>query len=163
MLRKVDRNVGRPKKSSDGQTNLEKAIEAGHLKRDTAHRYEVMDHCPTDDMEAHFINCRARRKENAVRLPTSKEVYRLGLNEMNRDLTAEWVSDGRHSFSVVSRIRHFPDRFTASIISELGIVFNLRLGDGLAPKTIDGGAVEVLAQDALTAPLVAVAAQDDED
>ncbi len=44
------------------------------------------------------------------------------------------------------------------------VIFNLRLGDGLAPKTIDGGAVEVLAQDALTAPLVAVAAaQDDED
>ncbi len=43
------------------------------------------------------------------------------------------------------------------------VVFNLRLGDGLAPETIDGGAVEVLAQDALTAPLVAVAAQDDED
>ncbi len=41
--------------------------------------------------------------------------------------------------------------------------FNLRLGDGLAPKTIDGGAVEVLAQDALTSPLVAVAAQDDKD
>ena len=36
------------------------------------------------------------------------------------------------------------------------------LGDGLAPKTIDGGAVEVLAQDALTAPLVAIAAQGDE-
>ncbi len=43
------------------------------------------------------------------------------------------------------------------------VIFNLRLGDGLAPKTIDGGAVEVLAQDALTAPLVAVAAQDDKD
>ena len=42
------------------------------------------------------------------------------------------------------------------------VIFNLRLGDGLAPETIDGGAVEVLAQDALTAPLVAVAAQDDE-
>ena len=41
------------------------------------------------------------------------------------------------------------------------VVFNLRLGDGL--KAIDGGAVEVLAQDALTAPLVAVAAQGDED
>ena len=86
MLRKVDRKVGRPKKLSDDQTKLEKAIEAGHLKRDTAHRYEVMDHCPTDDMEAHFTNCRARRKENTVRLPTSKEVYKLGLSEMNRGL-----------------------------------------------------------------------------
>ncbi len=43
------------------------------------------------------------------------------------------------------------------------VVFNLRLGDGLAPKTINGGAVEVLAQDALTATAVAVAAQGDED
>ncbi len=42
------------------------------------------------------------------------------------------------------------------------VVFNLRLGDGLAPKTIDGGAVEVLAQEALTTPLVAIAAQGDE-
>ncbi len=42
------------------------------------------------------------------------------------------------------------------------VIFNLRLGDGLESKTIDGGAVEVLAQDALTAPLVAVAAQDNE-
>ncbi len=36
------------------------------------------------------------------------------------------------------------------------VIFNLRLGDGLVP--IDGGAVEVLAQDALTAPVVAIAA-----
>ncbi len=43
------------------------------------------------------------------------------------------------------------------------VIFNLRLGDGLAPKTIGGGAVEVLAQDTLTASLMAVAAQDDKD
>jgi hypothetical protein len=34
------------------------------------------------------------------------------------------------------------------------VIFNLRLGDGIAPKVIDGGAVEVL-PDALTGPLVA--------
>jgi len=32
------------------------------------------------------------------------------------------------------------------------VIFNLRLGDGLAPKTIDGGAVEVLPE-ALAAPV----------
>lgn len=42
------------------------------------------------------------------------------------------------------------------------VVFNLRLGDGLAPETIDGGAVEVL-PDPLTAPVIAIAMQDDED
>ncbi len=40
------------------------------------------------------------------------------------------------------------------------VVFNLRLGDGM--KTIDDGAVEVL-PDALAAPVVAIAAQDDAD
>ncbi len=41
------------------------------------------------------------------------------------------------------------------------VIFNLRLGDGIAPKVIDGGAVEVL-PDALTGPLVAIATQDEE-
>ena len=40
------------------------------------------------------------------------------------------------------------------------VVFNLRLGDGIQPKTIDG---EVVVQDALTAPLVAIATQDEEE
>ncbi len=40
------------------------------------------------------------------------------------------------------------------------MVFNLRLGDGM--KTIDDAAVEVL-PDALAAPVVAIAAQDDAD
>ena len=39
------------------------------------------------------------------------------------------------------------------------VIFNLRLGDGIAPKVIDGGAVEVL-PDALTGPVVAIATQD---
>ena len=41
------------------------------------------------------------------------------------------------------------------------VIFNLRLGDGMAPKVIDGGAVEVL-PDARTGPLVAIATQDEE-
>jgi hypothetical protein len=41
------------------------------------------------------------------------------------------------------------------------VIFNLRLGDGIAPKVIDGGPVEVL-PDALTGPLVAIATQDEE-
>jgi hypothetical protein len=41
------------------------------------------------------------------------------------------------------------------------VIFNLRLGDGIAPKVIDGGAVEVL-PDALTGPLAAIATQDEE-
>lgn len=44
---------------------------------------------------------------------------------------------------------------------ESPVIFNLRLGDGIQPKMIEGGAVEVL-PDALTGPVVAVAAQDDE-
>ncbi len=39
------------------------------------------------------------------------------------------------------------------------VIFNLRLGDGIAPKVING---EVVAQEALTAPLVSVATQDEE-
>ncbi len=38
------------------------------------------------------------------------------------------------------------------------VIFNLRLGDGVAPKTIE----HEPAPEALTAPLVAIAAQDDE-
>ncbi len=38
------------------------------------------------------------------------------------------------------------------------VIFNLRLGDGLAPKTIDGGTVEVSpVPDALETPLVVIA------
>ncbi len=40
------------------------------------------------------------------------------------------------------------------------VIFNLRLGDGIAPKVIDGGAVEVL-PDALAGPLAAIATQDE--
>ena len=39
------------------------------------------------------------------------------------------------------------------------VIFNLRLGDGIRPKVIDG---EVVVQDALAAPLVVIAAQDEE-
>ncbi len=39
------------------------------------------------------------------------------------------------------------------------VVFNLRLGDGM----IDGGQVETIATEALEAPLVAIATQDDEE
>ncbi len=39
------------------------------------------------------------------------------------------------------------------------VVFNLRLGDGM----VEGGAVEVLASEALTAPLVAFSGSDDAD
>ncbi len=37
------------------------------------------------------------------------------------------------------------------------VIFNLRLGDGM----IDGGTVETIATEALTAPLVAIAVQDE--
>ena len=40
------------------------------------------------------------------------------------------------------------------------VVFNLRLGDGIATKVIDG---EIVPEKALGAPLVAIATQDDED
>ncbi len=39
------------------------------------------------------------------------------------------------------------------------VIFNLRLGDGIVPKVIDG---EVVSQEAVAAPLVAMAAQDEE-
>jgi len=39
------------------------------------------------------------------------------------------------------------------------VIFNLRLGDGM----VEGGAVEVLASEALTAPLVAFSGSDDAD
>lgn len=39
------------------------------------------------------------------------------------------------------------------------VVFNLRLGDGIQAKTIDG---DVVVQDALTAPLAAIATRDEE-
>ncbi len=38
------------------------------------------------------------------------------------------------------------------------VIFNLRLGDGM----IDGGTVETIATEAVTAPLVAIATQDDD-
>ncbi|MEE8261618.1 MAG: hypothetical protein V3R83_04005 [Gammaproteobacteria bacterium] len=40
------------------------------------------------------------------------------------------------------------------------VIFNLRLGDGIATKVIDG---EIVPEKALGAPLVAIATQDDED
>ncbi len=43
--------------------------------------------------------------------------------------------------------------------SDSAVVFNLRLGDGM----VEGGAVEVLASEALTAPLVAFSGSDDAD
>ncbi len=39
------------------------------------------------------------------------------------------------------------------------VIFNLRLGDGIVPKVIDG---EVIAQEDLAGPLVAIATQDEE-
>jgi hypothetical protein len=41
------------------------------------------------------------------------------------------------------------------------VIFHLRLGDGIAPKVIDGTA-EVMPQDSLTGPLVAITAPDEE-
>ena len=78
--------------SSDGRKKSEVLENAG-FKRDASYRYEVMNHCPIDNMEAHFTACRAKRKENVVRLPTSKEVYKLGLTTMNKDLDITQVGD----------------------------------------------------------------------
>ncbi len=88
MLREVERDPGgRPEKNSfDDRTSLQHAIEAGHLKQNAAYRYQVMNHCSLDDMEAHFAECRAQRKDNVVKLATSKEIHGLGEQEMNQDI-----------------------------------------------------------------------------
>lgn len=70
----------------------------------------------------------------------------------------------------VSALREIGDRLDGKPAQALQIkgdpdspvIFNLRLGDGLPPKLIDGGQAEVMDQDALVEPLVAIATQDDE-
>ncbi len=66
----------------------------------------------------------------------------------------------------VAAIKEFGDRLDgkpAQAVAITGdpdspVIFNLRLGDGLAPKTIDGGTVEVSpVPDALETPLVVIA------
>ncbi len=85
---------GRPGKNvSHDATGFYAALESAGLKKDQAYRYQVMSHCSLEDMEAYFADCRSRRKENVVRLPTSKEVYKLGLTAMNKDLDITQVGD----------------------------------------------------------------------
>ena len=69
-LQKVERSQGKRTDLTlpDDQSRLQAARETGQLTRDAAQRYEVMSYCPTNDMEAYFTNCRAKRKENVVRL-----------------------------------------------------------------------------------------------
>ncbi len=87
-LQKVERSQGKRTDLTlaDDQSRLKAARETGQLTRDAAQRYEVMSHCPANDIEAYFTTCRAKRKENVVCLPTSKAVYKIGLAVMNRDI-----------------------------------------------------------------------------
>lgn len=96
MIRGIERDKPGPKDMSHHATQLSglySIIEDAGIKKDQAYRYQVMSHCPLERIEAYFTVCRAKRKENIVHLPTSKEVYKLGLATMNKDLDITQVGD----------------------------------------------------------------------